>query len=79
MGHERQIGTTGIAVDPDLYLALGVAGASQHTGGLGSPRHVVSVNTDPSCPMTAMADLGLVTDAHGLLLELADRLGVARA
>ena len=79
MGHERQIGTTGVSIDPDLYLALGVAGASQHTGGLGSPRHVVSVNTDPSCPMTAMADLGLVTDAHALLEELADRLGVTVA
>jgi electron transfer flavoprotein alpha subunit len=79
MGHERQIGTTGVSIDPDLYLALGVAGASQHTGGLGSPRHVVSVNTDPSCPMTAMADLGLVTDAHALLEELADRLGVTHA
>ena len=79
MGHERQIGTTGVSIDPDLYLALGVAGASQHTGGLGSPRHVISVNTDPSCPMTAMADLGLVTDAHALLTELADRLGVTVA
>lgn len=79
LGHERQIGTTGIAIDPDLYVALGVAGASQHTGGLGSPRHVISINTDPSCPMTAMADLGLVTDARALLEELADRLGVARA
>jgi electron transfer flavoprotein alpha subunit len=37
---------------------------------------VVSVNTDPSCPMTAMADLGLVTDAGELLAELARRLGV---
>jgi electron transfer flavoprotein alpha subunit len=75
-GYERQIGTTGVTVDPDLYLALGVSGAAQHTGGLGSPRHVVSVNTDPSCPMTAMADLGLVTDAGELLAELARRLGV---
>ena len=76
-GYERQIGTTGVAVDPDLYVALGISGAAQHTGGLGSPRHVVSVNTDPSCPMTAMADLGLVTDAGELLAELAHRLGVA--
>ncbi len=76
MGHDRQIGTTGVGIDPELYVAFGVAGASQHTGGLGSPRHVVSVNTDPSCPMTAMADLGLVTDARALLVELADRLGV---
>jgi electron transfer flavoprotein alpha subunit len=77
-GYERQIGTTGVTVDPDLYVALGVSGAAQHTGGLGAPRHVVSVNIDPSCPMTAMADLGLVTDAGALLDELAERLGVAR-
>jgi electron transfer flavoprotein alpha subunit len=76
MGYDRQIGTTGVAVDPDLYIAFGVSGASQHTGGLGAPRHVVSVNLDPSCPMTALADLGLVTDAGALLVELARRLGV---
>jgi len=75
-GYERQIGTTGVTVDPDLYVALGVSGAAQHIGGIGTPRHVVSVNTDPSCPMTSMADLGLVTDAGALLAELADRLGV---
>ena len=75
-GYERQIGTTGVTVDPDLYVALGVSGAAQHVGGLGRPRHVVSVNTDPSCPMTALADLGLVVDAGALLDELARRLGV---
>jgi electron transfer flavoprotein alpha subunit len=36
----------------------------------------VSVNVDGSCPMSAMADLGLVTDARALLVELARRLGV---
>ena len=77
IGYGRQIGTTGVAIDPDLYVALGVSGAAQHVGGLGTPRHIVSVNTDPSCPMTAMANLGLVTDAHQLLLELARRFGVA--
>jgi len=75
-GHERQIGTTGVAVDPELYVAFGVSGASQHTGGLGHPDHVVSVNTDPSAPMTARADLALVTDASALLVRLAERLGV---
>lgn len=76
MPYDRQIGTTGVAVDPDLYIALGVSGASQHVGGLGSPDHTVSVNLDGSCPMTASADLGLVADAPALLLELARRLGV---
>ncbi|MHA6792482.1 mycofactocin-associated electron transfer flavoprotein alpha subunit [Pseudonocardia bannensis] len=72
--YQRQIGATGVVADPDLYIAFGVSGAAQHTGGLGAPEHIVSVNLDPSCPMTAMADLGIVTDAAALLRELADRL-----
>lgn len=76
VGFERQIGTTGVTIDPDLYIAFGISGASQHTGGLGAPSHIVSINTDPSCPMTAMADLGLVTDAGELLRVLAGRLGI---
>ena len=74
--HARQVGTTGVTIAPELYLAFGVSGAAQHLGGIGDPRTVVSVNLDPSCPMTRMADLGLVTDARGLLVELAARLGV---
>jgi electron transfer flavoprotein alpha subunit len=76
IGYDRQIGTTGVEVDPEVYVAFGISGASQHVGGLGSPRHVVSVNLDPSCPMAAMADLALVTDARALLVEVARRLGV---
>ncbi len=78
-GYERQIGTTGVTVDPELYLAFGISGATQHLGGIGTPRTVVSVNTDPSCPMTAMADLGLVADARSLLVELAKRFAVDAA
>ncbi|MER5390143.1 mycofactocin-associated electron transfer flavoprotein alpha subunit [Saccharopolyspora sp. NPDC002686] len=76
-GHDRQIGTTGVVVDPDLYVAFGISGASQHVGGLGRPEHVISVNTDPSCPMTAMADLGIIADAPAVLDELARRLNGA--
>ena len=76
MAPERQIGTTGVTLRPDVYVALGVSGATQHTGGLGDPDRVASVNTDPSCPMTAMADLGVVADAPAVLVELAARLGV---
>lgn len=76
MGYDRQIGTTGITLRPELYVALGVSGASQHTGGIGDPERTVSVNLDASCPMTGLADLGLVADAPALLVELARRLGV---
>ncbi len=76
MSYDRQIGTTGVSVNPELYIAFGISGAAQHVGGLGAPEHLVSVNTDPSCPMTAMADLGIVADAPAVLAELAKRLGV---
>ena len=67
MSYDRQIGTTGVSVNPELYIAFGISGAAQHVGGLGAPEHLVSVNTDPSCPMTAMADLGIVADAPAVL------------
>lgn len=72
----RQIGTTGVAISPRLYVAFGVSGATQHTSGLGAPQHIVSVNLDPYCPMTAGATFGIVADARGTLVDLADRLGV---
>lgn len=68
--HERQIGTTGVVVAPQLYIAFGVAGAVQHTSGLGDPAHVISVNTDPHCPMMQLADLAIVSDANETLDEL---------
>ncbi len=79
VSHERQIGTTGVVVDPRVYLAFGISGAVQHTSGLGQPDLVISVNTDPACPMMAMADLAVVADANAVLEALAERLGVAVA
>ncbi len=72
--HARQIGTTGVVVDPRLYLALGISGAVQHTSGLGHPEHIVSVNTDPHCPMMQLADVAIVSDANAVIDELEQRL-----
>lgn len=75
VGHERQIGTTGVVVDPSLYIAFGISGAVQHTAGLGDPDHIISVNTDPHCPMMQMSDLAIVSDANAVLEELHRLLG----
>jgi len=72
---ERQIGTTGVIVHPELYVAFGISGAVQHVAGLGDPDHVIAVNLDASCPMMSIADLAIVTDAPALVAELANRLG----
>ncbi len=60
---ERQIGTTGVIVDPDLYVAFGISGAVQHLTGIGRPNHIVAVNTDASTPMMKFADLAIQADA----------------
>ncbi len=74
VGHERQIGSTGVFVDPDLYVAFGISGAVQHVAGLGRPAHTISVNTDPHCPMMQLADLAIVADANAVIDELVRRL-----
>lgn len=79
VGHQRQIGTTGVVVDPTLYVAFGISGAVQHTAGLGNPDHIISVNTDPYCPMMQMADLAVVSDANGVLDELQRLFGAEDA
>jgi electron transfer flavoprotein alpha subunit len=76
LGHDRQIGTTGVVVDPRIYVAFGISGAVQHTSGLGQPDHIVSVNTDPYCPMMQLADVPIVADANAVLDELAAVLGI---
>ncbi|MGB6057731.1 MAG: mycofactocin-associated electron transfer flavoprotein alpha subunit, partial [Microthrixaceae bacterium] len=77
LGHSRQIGTTGVVVDPNLYIAFGISGAVQHTAGLGHPEHIISVNTDEHCPMMELADLAIVADANATLDELDRLLGGA--
>jgi electron transfer flavoprotein alpha subunit len=74
VSHERQIGTTGVVVDPRLYLSFGISGAVQHTSGLGRPDHIISVNTDAHCPMMQMSDLAIVADANDVLEALVVKL-----
>lgn len=71
----RQIGTTGALIDPDLYIAVAISGAVQHTSGLGQPDHVIAINTDASCPMMQIADLALVADGPEVLTALERLLG----
>ncbi|MGZ4674727.1 MAG: mycofactocin-associated electron transfer flavoprotein alpha subunit [Ilumatobacteraceae bacterium] len=74
VGHDRQIGTTGVIVDPHLYIAFGISGAVQHTSGLGHPEHIISVNTDPYCPMMQLADLAVIGDANAVLDALLEQI-----
>lgn len=70
---DSMIGATGRAVAPDLYIALGISGATQHVSSVRA-RRIISVNTDPAAPMTRLADLGLVGDVHEIAPALSQAI-----
>lgn len=67
-----QVGQTGRTVSPDVYLAFGISGATQHLVGMKGAKHVVAVNNDPGAPMVQIADLGVVGDVAQVLPKLVD-------
>ena len=76
--YARQIGQTGKTVKPDVYLAFGISGATQHLVGMQASKRVIAVNKDADAPIFALADLGVVGDALDLLPRLIAELEARR-
>lgn len=67
---EKQVGLTGKIVSPDLYIAAGISGASQHMMGCATSRVLVAINSDANAPIFQYANFGIVDDCLKVLPEL---------
>src|SRR5437016_5819198 len=75
---ERQIGSFGQTVAPNLYLALGISGAIQHVVGMKGARTIVAINKDQNAPIFEIADYGVVADIFQIMPALAEELQKAK-
>jgi electron transfer flavoprotein alpha subunit len=71
-GHEEHTGQTGKIIAPNLYIALGISGATQHLAGVSSSKYIVAVNTDKDAPIFEAAQFGIVGDVQKVLPKLVE-------
>ena len=76
--HTDQVGQTGTKIAPDIYIACGISGATQHMAGCKGAKKILAINTDPEASIMASADYAVIGDLHEVVPAISAKLREGR-